>query len=360
MNPVANQRLDCERLDRVIDAATGEMACELPAVLSLFSGAGGLDWGFQNEGFNVSLAIDISAAAVKTHKRNFPAADAICASLIDLGPKGVVDALLERVPAGAKIGVIGGPPCQGFSRANNQSSPEDPRNELPKLYLDIVEQLQKDFEVEFAVFENVLGMRDKKHSSTYSALVSGIDLLGFKVNEHELCATDFGVPQNRRRIILAAMRKNKGYAAASPLANKGIYTVREAISGLAPPAFFARGINTSDIPVHPNHWTMRPKSPRFSTPVEDWSDSRSFKLLQWDRPSPTIAFGHREIHVHPSATRRLSIFEAMLLQGFPSNFVLEGTLSEQVEQVSNAVPPPLARSVAAAIKQSLLNNEYDV
>src|SRR6185295_6986267 len=106
-------------------------------------------------------------------------------------------------------------------------------------------------------------------------------------------------------------------------------------------------------PIHPNHWTMQPKSERFLNPGAARTDARSFKRLDWEQASPTVAFGHREIHVHPSGRRRLSIHEAMRLQGFPFEFVLEGNLSEQVEQVSNAVPPPLARSVARAVKRAL-------
>jgi DNA (cytosine-5)-methyltransferase 1 len=105
--------------------------------------------------------------------------------------------------------------------------------------------------------------------------------------------------------------------------------------------------------VHPNHWTMQPKSTRFQNPEAHAGNGRSFKRLKWDEASPTIAFGHREIHVHPNGRRRLSIFEALLLQGFPPSFVLEGNLSEQVEQVSNAVPPAMARSLANALKLAL-------
>jgi len=98
---------------------------------------------------------------------------------------------------------------------------------------------------------------------------------------------------------------------------------------------------------------MQPKSARFLNPESNYPEGRSFKRLAWDKASPTVAFGNREIHVHPDGKRRLSIFEAMILQGFPTTFVLKGNLSEQVEQVSNAVPPPLAQSVAAAVKLSL-------
>jgi DNA (cytosine-5)-methyltransferase 1 len=98
---------------------------------------------------------------------------------------------------------------------------------------------------------------------------------------------------------------------------------------------------------------MQPKSHRFTNPEAINGGGRSFRRLKWDAPSPTVAFGHREIHVHPEGRRRLSIYEAMLLQGFPEGFVLEGNLSEQVAQISNAVPPPLARSVAAAVRRAL-------
>ena len=125
------------------------------------------------------------------------------------------------------------------------------------------------------------------------------------------------------------------------------------IGSLPDPAFFARDLDKSTIPYHENHWTMRPVSKRFSRPGGPVRAGRSFRRLEWDKPSPTVAYGHREIHVHPNGHRRLSIFEAMRLQGFPNEFVLEGTLSSQVEQVSNAVPPPLAQSLAEAIKSAM-------
>lgn len=325
----------------------------LPSIVSLFCGAGGLDWGFHAEKFKIPVAIDLSEAAVRTHKRNFKATHSVAADLIKLQPRGVHKLVAEHIPAKTRIGVIGGPPCQGFSRANTTSQADDPRNQLPKLYLEIVKKLQTTYTVEFVVFENVLGIRDKKHAATYKALKDGLDSLGFDVTEKELCAADFGVPQNRRRIVLSAMRKKQGYGEVRPIPKEGVKTVREAIGDLDEPKFFDRKLKPEDIPVHANHWTMRPKSPRFSNPDDDYADGRSFKRLAWDEPSPTIAFGHREIHVHPDGRRRLSIYEAMLLQGFPEKFILEGNLSEQVEQVSNAVPPPLGQSIAAAVKSAL-------
>lgn len=324
-----------------------------PQIISLFCGAGGLDLGFQQAGFRVSLAIDLEPSAIETHKKNFSQTSSYSADLAKLGPQGVLSLVKKEVEVGSKIGIIGGPPCQGFTRANPSSDPDDPRNRLSALYVRIIKELAKEYDVEFVVFENVLGMKDKKHSSKYISLIRGLKKLGLEVHEKELCALDFGVPQNRKRIIISAMKKGCGYTAVTPIKRKGKTTVREAIGSLGEPAFFYRGLGPSGIPVHPNHWTMKPKSNRFLNPTENHNKTRSFRRLLWDKASPTIAFGNREIHVHPSGSRRLSIYEAMLLQGFPSHFILEGNFSQQVKQISNAVPPPLAKSVAAAVKKSL-------
>src|SRR5207253_642295 len=87
------------------------------------------------------------------------------------------------------------------------------------------------------------------------------------------------------------------------------------------------------------------------------SDGRSFKRLKWGDVSPTVAYGNREIHVHPEGARRLTILEAMLLQGFPRDYALTGTLSAQVTQVSNAVPPPIAEAIARSLRSLLDEHE---
>jgi DNA (cytosine-5)-methyltransferase 1 len=331
----------------------------LPKIISLFSGAGGLDLGFKEAGYGISMAFDSAKAAIQTHTKNFYGTRAIKADLTEVRPEGVLKHVEGTLPSGERIGVIGGPPCQGFSRANVTSTVDDPRNKLPALYLDIVRKLQTMYVVEFLVFENVVGMRDKPHAETYKNLVSGISELGFKVNEEELCATDFGVPQNRRRIVIFGLRDGQGYLPVRLRKRRGIRTVRDAIGTIVAPAFFQRGLSVEEIPVHPNHWTMQPRSVRFRE-TKSRSEGRSFRKLKWDSPSPTIAFGHREIHVHPDGGRRLSIYEAMLLQGFPATFVLEGNLTEQVVQVSNAVPPPLGRSIAQALTRALRGSSHGI
>ncbi|MFC4631772.1 DNA cytosine methyltransferase [Promicromonospora alba] len=333
---------------------TGEPADALPKIVSLFSGAGGLDLGFQRADFPLVFAVDLSPAAIQTHRRNFKDTVSVEADLAELGPAGVLAHLDEILEPGETIGVIGGPPCQGFSRANTGSAANDPRNRLPLLYLRIVEALQEKYTVEFVLFENVVGIRDTKHSVTFRGILSKFRDIGLKPNVNEYSALDYGVAQTRNRVIISGFRDD---AVAQNFDPKKVaatdLTVRAKIGSLPDPAFFARGLDKSAIPHHENHWTMRPVSKRFSQPGGADRAGRSFRRLKWDKPSPTVAYGHREIHVHPDGRRRLSIYEAMLLQGFPSDFVLEGTLSSQVEQVSNAVPPPLAESLATAISAAM-------
>ena len=100
---------------------------------------------------------------------------------------------------------------------------------------------------------------------------------------------------------------------------------------------------------------MNPKSPKFTNGALKPGRimGRSFRVLEWDSPSWTVAYGHREVHVHPNGHRRLSVYEAMLLQGFPSDYHLLGTLSDQIRLVADAVPPPLASALGLAVKEFL-------
>lgn len=332
----------------------------LPKIVSLFSGAGGLDLGYKEAGFPLTFAVDSSESAIRTHQRNFPGTTSIAADLVKLRPKGVLSHLDALLDPGDAIGVIGGPPCQGFSRANTASAAGDPRNRLPLLYLDVVEALQATYNVQFVLFENVLGIRDAKHTVAFRRILSRFRAIGLSVGVQEYSALDFGVAQTRTRIIIWAFGSAQAAASFKPtMIPRKDLTVRSVIGGLPQPAYFSRGLLPDEIPHHPNHWTMRPVSKRFRHPARAQRPGRSFRRLAWDRPSPTVAYGHREIHVHPDGRRRLSIYEAMLLQGFSRKFVLEGTLSAQVEQVSNAVPPPLAKALAKATRAALASATSD-
>ena len=320
-------------------------------VLSLFCGCGGMDLGFRMEGFDPVLAIDISDAAIASYNWNRKRCVAKRCDLSTTTGEQIVRLVREAAPNTRLRGVIGGPPCQSFSVSNVHRKEDDPRKDLPLRYADILSALNKEFKLDFFVFENVVGLKSDKHQEELNSFVNSFEQAGFNVFEQELNASAFGVAQNRKRVFLVGINKQLyptvvfKFPAGNPNNPK---TVRKAIGGLPEPAFFSRKVNRKDIPHHPNHWTMNPKSPKFTNGSS--KGGRSFRRLKWDQPSWTVAYGHREIHVHPSGSRRVSIFEAMLLQGFPRGYQLRGNLTEQVEQISNAVPPPLASAIAEAIR----------
>jgi DNA (cytosine-5)-methyltransferase 1 len=324
-----------------------------PSVISLFCGAGGLDLGFSNGGFDVAVAVDHNQDAVDTHNLNSGRRVAV---KLDLSSAKAADLKLQidaLSPGSRPIGIIGGPPCQGFSKANTQRSHDDPRNNLAKNYTKIINGLADIYPIEFFVFENVAGLLSKKNEDVLAELKATLSEK-FDVFSACLNAQHYGVPQSRERFFMVGLRKrpNQVRTYSFPTITTPVpLTVREAIGALPEATYFHRELKPDSIPHHPNHWTMRPKSKRFGAGLV--TTGRSLIRLAWDKPSRTVAYGNREIHVHPSGIRRLSIFEAMLLQGFPDTYQLCGTLSGQVTQVSNAVPPPLAEAIADSIVASL-------
>ncbi len=327
-----------------------------PGVLSLFCGAGGLDIGFLNQGFVVPLAADFDASAVNSYNQNHPGNTAVKVDLLTTTPEELHDMAANSQGGAENIqGIIGGPPCQGFSRGNVGRCPTDPRNQLAMKYADIVNYFYNKSHIKFFLFENVPEILAKRNMQFLSLLREQLST-NFNIYEKELNASDFGVPQNRRRHFIVGICKDvKGGEFEFPMSLGGaVKTVSDAIRGLPEPYFFQRGVKAAKIPYHPNHWTMQPKSKRF-TSGEMPQGGRSFIKLDWDKPSRTVAYGNREIHVHPNGSRRLSIYEAMQLQGFPYSYTLSGSLSAQVKQISNAVAPPVAEALAKCVRKHLFS-----
>ena len=324
-------------------------------LLSLFCGAGGLDLGFRNAGFSVALAADFDQASVNTYNHNFKSSRSLLIDLSRIYGVELVDLYRDITNAELPIGILGGPPCQGFSQANSFSSPDDPRNKLPSRFVETLRAFNSAGRIHFFVFENVAGMKSQKHLGRYEEIRQEFEESGFKVFEQELNSRRYGVAQSRRRLFFVGLNRDiyEGKNFHFPCGEDTILTLRDTIYGLPDPTFYSRDLTPDQISYHPNHWTMRPKSSKFGKPHLKFT-GRSFKRLEWDKLSPTVAYGHREIHVHPTGIRRLSIFEAMLLQGFPEEYELVGNLSEQVRQVSNAVPPPVAQCIASALLELIM------
>ncbi|SFI52523.1 DNA cytosine methyltransferase [Caulobacter sp. UNC279MFTsu5.1] len=326
-------------------------------LLSLFCGAGGLDLGFEQAGFEVVLALDRKSDSVKSYNQNRKKGARV-AKVQDLAE--ITVEKLDSIYEGElrPTGVIGGPPCQSFSQANVNQRVDDVRTALPQTFADIVAALHARQPLDFFVMENVVGLTLKKHSATLAAVEQKLDAAGFLTARLMLNAKDHGTPQNRPRLFLVGINRDR-FPGVDPaklsLPAKPTKTVRQTIEHLGDPVYFVRGLDMAAQPGHINHWCMFPKSPKFSQEggVRPGVKGRSFKMLDWDEPSIAVAYGHREVNVHPSGRRRLSVYEAMLLQGFPPKYELHGTLSSQIDQVSEAVPPPLANAVAKAVSKAL-------
>jgi len=324
---------------------------------SLFSGPGGLDLGFEMVGASILYAADIDPVCVETYNYNRP--ENPVARIRDLSVVSVESILAEALPAGPYdvVGVIGGPPCQSFSYANVYSTDEDPRHKLPEHYARIVAGLRERVGLDFFLFENVPGLMSASHIAKFKKFEAMFEEAGFRLFQGSLDAQDFGVAQIRPRVFVVGFNKEKypdiefRFPVPDPLVPRK--TVRDVIWGLPEPVYNAKGLNPDTFPVHPNHWCLVPRSPKFSNGLSKRMGGKSFKILDWDRPSYTVAYGHREVHVHPNGHRRLSIYEAMLLQAFPKDYVLKGNISAQVRQVSEAVCPVVANALAKSIMQAL-------
>jgi len=321
-------------------------------IVSLFAGPGGLDLGFRFAGFVPVLALDANDDAVGTYNGNDPSKVALCCDLARLSKSELVT-LLRASSSDTPRGVVAGPPCQAFSNGNTRKKHRDPRAALGLVFARLVGALNDEFGLDFFVFENVVGLTTKRHRHRFATIKRALKAAGFNIFVEVLDASTFGIAQRRRRLVIVGINRNKFPAVRFEFPNGTSLapTVRDVIGGLPDPLLFSRGIRRKDIPFHPNHWTMYPRSAKFRKGMH--GNGRSFKRLAWDKPSYTVAYGNREIHIHPDGKRRLSVLEAMLLQGFPSSYELFGSLSAQISQVSDAVPPPLAEAVAQAIRRSL-------
>jgi DNA (cytosine-5)-methyltransferase 1 len=235
-------------------------------IVSLFCGAGGLDLGFTQAGFMPVLAVDNDPAACRTFKKNHPQSRVLKRDLATAPRRYIVDRLSELPNEVSPVGVIGGPPCQAFSVGNVHKKDNDPRSLLPWHYAAHLAVLRREFDLDFFVFENVLGLGGKNHEAIFGELKDLFEKAGFIIREQVLDAQDFNVPQRRRRIFVVGFNKKKHnppFFSFPTTIEQPRKTVRDAISGIPEPIFFGRDLEPMHIPFHPNHWCMAPRSSKF-------------------------------------------------------------------------------------------------
>lgn len=338
--------------------------------IDLFSGCGGLSLGFEMAGFQGLLAIDFWQDALTTYAHNISSTKTLCADLSSLNPEQVkIDTGISDVDV-----IIGGPPCQGFSIAGKRIIDDD-RNRLYKSFVNFV----RVFSPKAFVMENVPNILSIGGGIIRDSIINDFSKSGYSINYQILTASDFGVPQNRRRAVFVGLKNGETFR--FPLPTRAFYiTSEEAISDLPefslpdgaqyvsePMSEYQRlcrmnscGIYNHDITVHTKRTqeiiAMVPDGGNYkSLPKELWSTRKvhiAWTRLNSKRPSFTIDCGHNH-HFHYKFNRVPTVRESARIQSFPDSFHFLGNKGSQLKQVGNAVPPLLAKAIASALKNIL-------
>ena len=346
-------------------------------LLDLFCGAGGLSYGFERAGFNIALGVDINSAALETFQLNHHNTQTLCGDLTNDTLK-----IIEIAKENDVRGILGGPPCQGFSLKGKKLGLQDERNFLFREYLKLVEEIQPDF----IVMENVKALIKTANGYFLNEMTQALANLGLKTRVKVLNARDFGVPQNRERVFIVAIKKQEFNFFT--LSTSKPVTVADAISDLH---FLASGEgmfeqdyrqsenseyqremrqNSNKLFNHQatnhNHIALAklkmipPEGDKSSLPPELHGRQQfgsTWARLKWQEASPTIDTRFdtpsNGCNSHPELHRAITPREAARLQSFPDNFVFYGKKTEICKQIGNAVPPKLAFALACALKQYL-------
>lgn len=337
-------------------------------IIDLFCGVGGLSLGFEQAGFEVVAAVDMWADAVRTYNHNRKDKVAKVISVEDFNEKE-----LSSIIAKEKItGIIGGPPCQGFSTVGRRDI-DDPRN---KMYLEFYKAVKLS-KPDFFVIENVKGMLTLNKGAFVEDLLErfGEKGLGYTISYQLLNAADYGIPQNRYRVFYVGI-KNKKFVFPAPYdykltAKDGISDLEGASSekyGSLPQNDYQKLLRGNMMkPLNQDYTTHTEKTISIISQVPDGGNIRdlpeeiwhvrkynkAFERMGTFKPSNTIDTGHRN-YFHYSEPRIPTVRESARIQSFPDSFEILGTRGSQYKQVGNAVPPMLAKIIAERIKSELL------
>jgi len=329
-------------------------------IVSFFAGAGGLDLGFQNAGFDVIWANEYDGEIWETYQKNHPH------TVLD--KRSIVEIPADEVPE--CDGIIGGPPCQSWSEAGSLRGIHDKRGQLFFDFIRILEAKQP----KFFLAENVSGMLIDRHSEALNNIKelfknAGI---GYELSFQMLNASDFEVPQDRKRVFFVGIRKDLNFKFQFPIPLKNKITLEQAIFDLKDsvvPAKEGNKTNKENCKIPNNEYMIGGFSSMFM--------SRN-RVRSWDEQSFTIQAGGRHAPIHPQAPkmkfieqnirefvkgkeelyRRLSVRECARIQTFPDNFIFYYThISAGYKMIGNAVPVNLAKHIAMSIKSQIKSAE---
>ncbi|MBS1687533.1 MAG: DNA cytosine methyltransferase [Bacteroidetes bacterium] len=372
-------------------------------ILSTFSGGGFLDMGFMKEEFQISAACEIEPSFTtaynsgiksflsKAHKSKSISMDVQHFDIekpIDISSS-KEQLLISKKYKNSIEGIIGGPPCQDYSTGGKNAGVEGLRGKLIYSYLELINLVQPSF----IFFENVSGLYNTKtHQLAFFDLVKKLEK-NYTLWYEVLNSLDYGVPQDRARVVLVGFKKNivrkliqsgyklidenklqdnlvfrwpnkkfknpknilwpKTWSFGSDIHEEELNNIPKIYSPLFVASAFSK-INNDDIN---QQEFFNPYSKRFNEINEGDTNRKSFKRLHRYRFSPTVAYGNNEVHLHPTEARRLSVREALRLQTVPDSYILpkEITLTQKFKIISNGVPTQKAALIAKEIRRTMQN-----
>lgn len=329
--------------------------------IDLFCGAGGLSLGFDNAGFENVFSVEFNPDFAKTYSRNFPDHKLIVDDI-----KNIDNSQIKTLIENSEIDIIiGGPPCQGFSIAGNigRTFLDDERNSLFKEFVRFVSNIQpKAF-----VMENVAAMATHLKGKTIATIVDAFENAGcgYNVNYKVINSVNFGIAQQRRRIVVVGVRSDINSSFSYPEETHDLITIKEVIEDL--PKLISG--QESDIP---NHIAMKHSAQMLEkmSYVKDGGNRMDIpenlrpksgdirKYIRYDSHKPSICItGDMRKVFHYEQNRALTARELARIQTFPDDFIFEGSSIQIQQQIGNAVPPKLAYLIALQVKEALDNGK---
>ena len=359
-------------------------------IFSFYSGSGFLDLGFETNGFKIEFVNEFSPAFIRAYmfsrkemglrKPKYGYQNTDINEYLGGRKKELMGYIEDARSDGSLIGFIGGPPCPDFSIAGKQRGRNGDNGKLSQSYIDVI----RTFGPDFFLFENVKGLwRTAKHRAFYEELKEQLHADGYVTTERLTNALEFGVPQDRDRILLFGVRNNiisathcNGVEISDFPWDMHISRSIEHVKSLPWPQktpFFENSFVPCpagiDEELTVEHWFRKndvekhANAKDFFVPraglekmkvIEEGDDrKKSYKRLHRWRYSPTAAYGNNEVHLHPYKARRISAAEAMAIQSLPMEFVLPAdmSLSDKFKTIGNGVPYLLSSGIARTISE---------
>jgi DNA (cytosine-5)-methyltransferase 1 len=371
-----------------------------PTIFSFFSGSGFLDLGFETTGYNIAYINEISPPFMSAYrysreKLNLPQPEygyhegeaADVSKLIAGTPAQRLNELVkDSRKSNNIIGFIGGPPCPDFSVGGKNKGHLGDNGKLSSAYIELICQNLPDF----FLFENVKGLwRTTKHRLFFEELKIKLQQAGYILTERLINAIEYGVPQDRERIILIGFKdnflkdikikdefifpwgkyilypQNKVFTypwnKCEPFQEDSIIPCPENIPEQLTVEYWFRKNHVLNHPNAKHHFQPRAGKIKFATIDEGDDSKKSFKRLHRWRYSPTACYGNNEVHLHPYKIRRISVAEALAIQSLPEDFSFPENMSltNMFKTVGNGVPYLAAKALAQTILDFLNTGSQD-